>query len=65
MVGPIAANCFIVGDEETRQGVIIDAGEDADQILEVVKENKLTIKYIISTHGHFDHNGAVAKLKKE
>ena len=65
VVGPIAANCFIVGDEKTREGVIIDAGEDADQILEVVKENKLTIKYIIATHGHFDHNGAVAKLKKE
>ena len=65
VVGPIAANCFIVGDEKTREGVIIDAGEDADQILEVVKENKLTIKYIIATHGHFDHNGAVAKLKKD
>lgn len=65
VVGPIAANCYIVGDDQTREGVIIDAGEDADRILGVVNENKLTIHYIIGTHGHFDHNGAVAKLKSE
>jgi glyoxylase-like metal-dependent hydrolase (beta-lactamase superfamily II) len=65
VVGPIAANCYIVGHEKTRKGMIIDAGEDADQILAVVRENNLDIRYIVATHGHFDHNGAVAKLKKE
>lgn len=63
IVGPIAANCFIIGDEETMEGAIIDPGEDAIEILEKVKETGLNIKYIIATHGHFDHCAAVKQLK--
>ena len=64
VVGPIAANCFIIGDSATNEGAIIDPGDDAQKILQVVKETGLDIKFIIATHGHFDHNAAVAPLKE-
>ncbi len=57
-VGPIMANCFILGCEETLEAVVIDPGDEADRILTALAESKLTLKYIINTHGHFDHVGA-------
>lgn len=65
VVGPIAANCFIIGDKEANEGAIIDPGGDADRILQAVEETGLNIKFIIATHGHFDHNAATAKLKEK
>ncbi len=64
VVGPIAANCFIIGDEETRDGAIIDPGGEAGRILQVVEETSLSIQFIIATHGHFDHSAGVAHLKR-
>ena len=64
-VGPLAANCFIIGDSATLIGAIIDPGGDADRILQSVEEAGLTIKFIVTTHGHFDHNAAAAKLKEK
>lgn len=64
-VGPLAVNCYIVGDPASRQGVIIDPGENYKDILDAVSESGLDIQCIIATHGHFDHNGAVAGLKRE
>jgi len=63
-VGPIMANCFIVGCEDTRKAVVIDPGDDSDRILLSLAESKLTVKYIINTHGHFDHVGANRKMKE-
>lgn len=54
-VGPIQTNCYIAGCEETKEGVIIDPGDEAGRILAQVKELGLTIKYILNTHAHFDH----------
>ena len=54
-VGPLLTNCYIVGCEETKEGAIIDPGGDADRILATVEETGLRIKYVINTHGHFDH----------
>ena len=56
--GSFAANCYLVACAETRQGLLIDPGDEAERIIEMVKENKVTIKYIFNTHGHFDHTGA-------
>lgn len=64
VVGPIEANCFVIGDSATNEGVIIDPGGDAQKILDAVQETGLDIKFIIATHGHFDHNAAVAPLKE-
>ncbi len=62
-VGPIMANCFVIGCEETREGAVIDPGAEADRILEAVSAAGLTITRIINTHGHFDHVGANREIK--
>lgn len=63
-VGPIMANCYILGCEDTREAVVIDPGDDADRILIKLSESNLKVKYIINTHGHFDHVGANRKMKE-
>lgn len=63
-VGPIAANCFILGCEKTREAVVIDPGDEADRILLKLARHKLTVKSIIDTHGHFDHVGANREMKE-
>lgn len=62
-VGPIMANCFILGCEETLHAAVIDPGDEADRILTSLAESQLTLDYIINTHGHFDHVGANKRLK--
>lgn len=64
VVGPIMANCFIIGCEKTRKAAVIDPGDDSSRILMKLAEQKLTVEYIINTHGHFDHVGANRKLKE-
>jgi hydroxyacylglutathione hydrolase len=56
-VGPLGVNCIILGCESTREGVVIDPGGDVGLIAEIVKRHGLKIRYIINTHGHFDHVG--------
>ncbi len=65
VVGPLEVNCFIIVDEETKQAVVIDPGDEPDRILDIIKENNLKVDCIICTHAHFDHVGAVADIKKE
>jgi hydroxyacylglutathione hydrolase len=62
-LGPIMANCFIVGCENTKSAVVIDPGDEVTKILMSLADSKLTVKYIINTHGHFDHVGANKRLK--
>jgi len=62
-VGPIQANCYVVGCEETREAAVIDPGAEADRILQALARHRLTVKLILNTHGHFDHVGANAALK--
>lgn len=65
VVGPIGANCYVIGDEATNEGAIIDPGDDAQRILQVVKETGLAIRFIMATHGHFDHIAAMKQVKQE
>lgn len=57
VVGPLGSNCFIVGCEERREGVVIDPGAEAGRILNRIGAHGLTIRLVINTHGHFDHIG--------
>lgn len=63
VVGPLMANCFIFGCKKTREAVVIDPGGDADRILLSLADSELEVKYIINTHGHFDHVCGNGKMK--
>ena len=62
-VGPIMANCYILGCDQTLEAAVIDPGDDADQILALLAESGLQLKYILNTHGHFDHVGGNRGMK--
>jgi glyoxylase-like metal-dependent hydrolase (beta-lactamase superfamily II) len=64
-VGLLQENCYIVGCEETREGVIIDPGDNdnARAILKVVRQEGLTITKILNTHAHLDHVMAVDPIR--
>jgi len=64
VVGPLASNCYIVADEASKQGAIIDPADEAGNILSSVKELGLCVKYIILTHGHPDHIAALKEVKE-
>jgi glyoxylase-like metal-dependent hydrolase (beta-lactamase superfamily II) len=63
-VGPLMANCFVIGCPETRVGAVIDPGGDVDRILEALSRHRLTNAAIINTHGHFDHVSGNRELKE-
>ena len=63
VVGPFASNCYIIGSESNKEGVIIDPGADAKEILKNVKDLGLKTKFIVLTHGHIDHIGALKEVK--
>jgi glyoxylase-like metal-dependent hydrolase (beta-lactamase superfamily II) len=62
-VGPYQANCYIVGSDETGEGIVIDPGGEVFRIVEEITKNNLRIRSILITHGHFDHTGGVAELR--
>ncbi|MEW6259343.1 MAG: MBL fold metallo-hydrolase [Thermodesulfobacteriota bacterium] len=64
VVGPIMANCFILGCERTRKAAIIDPGAESAKILMKLAALNLTVECILNTHGHFDHVGANKKIRE-
>ena len=64
-VGPFQENCYVVGDEETGTGVVVDPGDEAARIALAVEQTNLEISQILITHAHIDHVGAVAALVDE
>lgn len=58
-------NCYILADEKTKAAAIIDPGDDVPEIMEMVKKDKLDVRAIFLTHGHYDHVGGVAALRKK
>jgi len=63
-VGPLQCNCTIVGDEATREAMVIDPGDNIPEILIRLAKHGLTLKQIVVTHAHIDHVGGAEKLKK-
>jgi hydroxyacylglutathione hydrolase len=64
VVGPFASNCYIVGSDSTKQGLIIDPGAEAKLILNTVNELGLKVGLVVVTHAHIDHIGALAAVKE-
>jgi hydroxyacylglutathione hydrolase len=63
-VGLLQCNCSILGDETTREAVVVDPGDNIPHILELLKKHGLTLKQIIVTHGHIDHIAGAQQLKR-
>ncbi len=62
VVGSLAVNCFILGCEKTKDGIVVDAGGEPDKIIAAIARLGLSISRVINTHGHFDHVGGNRKL---
>jgi len=62
-VGPLQCNCSVIGDETSREGIVIDPGDDVQQVLDLVEKHKLRVKQIVITHAHIDHVGGAMKLR--
>ena len=64
-VGPFQENCYVIGDQESGVGAIVDPGDEAARIALAVEQTNLEIAQILVTHAHIDHVGAVAALAEE
>jgi glyoxylase-like metal-dependent hydrolase (beta-lactamase superfamily II) len=62
-VGILQCNCSVFGDEQSREAIVVDPGDDIARVLEAVARHGLTVKAIVITHAHIDHIGGAQKLK--
>jgi hydroxyacylglutathione hydrolase len=62
-VGPLRCNCSVIGDEATHEAMVIDPGDDIEDVLAIVRQHQLEVKQIVITHGHIDHVGGAMKLR--
>lgn len=63
-VGPLQCNCSILGDEASREAIIVDPGADIPRILQILERHELTVKEIVVTHAHIDHIAGALELKR-
>jgi hydroxyacylglutathione hydrolase len=63
-VGPLTCNCTILGDEVTREAMVVDPGDNIPEILSRLQKHGLTLRQIVVTHAHIDHVGGAAQLRK-
>lgn len=63
-VGMFQCNCMIIGDETTREAIVVDPGDEADRILEVLDRHNLSAKWLLHTHAHLDHVMATGEVQE-
>ena len=63
-VGMLACNCSILADESGGEAIVIDPGDDIEQVQEVLARHNLRAKYLVATHAHIDHVGGIEKLQR-
>ncbi|MCF6157534.1 MAG: MBL fold metallo-hydrolase [wastewater metagenome] len=63
MIGPLEVNCYLIGSKKDNAAIVIDAGGNPEEILDLLKRHNLTLRYILNTHAHFDHVGGVGYLQ--
>lgn len=64
-LGALEANCYIVSDEASDKAFVTDPGDEADKIIKYIDNAGLKLNYIILTHAHADHIGALDELKRK
>jgi hydroxyacylglutathione hydrolase len=64
-VGPLACNCTVLGDEETRGAIVIDGGDGVDDVLACLRKRELQARMLVHTHAHIDHIGDAGRLRSE
>ncbi len=62
-VGPLQCNCSVIGDDTTHEAIVIDPGDDIEQVLALIKKHNLQVQQIVITHAHIDHVGGAMKLR--
>ena len=62
-VGPLQCNCSVIGDETTHEAMVIDPGDEIEEVLAIVRKHQLQVKRIVITHAHIDHVGGAMKLR--
>jgi len=62
-VGPLQCNCSVIGDEQSHEAIVIDPGDDIEQVIALIKKHHLQLKQIVITHAHIDHVGGAMKLR--
>ena len=62
-VGPLQCNCSIIGDEATHEAMVIDPGDDIEDVVAIIQRHHLNVKQIVITHAHIDHIGGAMKLR--
>jgi hydroxyacylglutathione hydrolase len=62
-VGPLQCNCSVIGDEVSHEAMVIDPGDDVEDVLKIVRKHNLKVKQIVITHAHIDHVGGAMKLR--
>lgn len=65
VLGPVDCNCYIIADENTKEGFIVDIGGRGDFVFSYVEKIGIIVKYIFCTHGHFDHVAGILAFKKK
>lgn len=63
-VGPLGCNCTVLGDEKSGEAIVVDGGDDVEQIAGLLEERRLRPRYLVHTHAHFDHIGALGALRE-
>jgi hydroxyacylglutathione hydrolase len=63
-VGPLQCNCSVIGDEVSREAMVIDPGDNIDDVLAIVGRHGLAVKQIVITHAHIDHVGGAMRLRQ-
>ncbi len=63
-VGPIGTNCYILEDDQTNLAAVIDPGDEPELIQEALEKEGVEVRYLLLTHGHYDHTTAVPALHR-